>query len=409
MTRREGAHKSMALWEYVTVAFENLRLNKMRSFLTIIGIVVGVAAVVTVVSIGEAGKTSVISEISQYGDGFFVVFPNYNEMSIQHDVSITTRDVESIRRINGIDTVTGIISLQTEAQIGRETARFTVTAGNADLFKQENIPMAAGKFFSEAENRARQKSLIVDSTFADKYFNGSTSALNQKIMMNNKIYRIIGVYEKKDSLLGALGGEVYYAYMPINSLPFSIEGGRVDMLQAGTSLDDPERVKEIIQEVKSLLAKRHNVSTNAYLSQTGEEAQAQIGSVFNILQTIIGSIAGISLLVGGIGVMNIMLVSVTERTREIGIRKAIGATPGAIMGQFMIEAVILSFLGGIIGTLLGLLGSSLFAMATGWPFLISWWAIALAFIFSAAVGIFFGLYPANKAARLQPIESLRYE
>jgi putative ABC transport system permease protein len=134
-----------------------------------------------------------------------------------------------------------------------------------------------------------------------------------------------------------------------------------------------------------------------------------IKSTFSILQTIIGSIAGISLLVGGIGVMNIMLVSVTERTREIGIRKAIGATPGNIMLQFMIEAVILSFIGGTIGALFGLLAALAFALISGWPFVISIWAIALAFGFSTAVGIFFGWYPARKAAKLQPIESLRYE
>ncbi len=227
--------------------------------------------------------------------------------------------------------------------------------------------------------------------------------------MDSKVYRVVGVYKKEESLLTSFGGEMYNGYMPLNSIPNGLEGGRVDMVQASTSLKDAAEVSAVITEAKKLLAKRHNTTERAYLSQTGEEAQTQISSIFNILQTIIGSIAGISLLVGGIGVMNIMLVSVTERTREIGIRKAIGATPGAIMGQFIIEAVILSFFGGMIGALLGLLASSVFALATGWPFLISWWAMALAFVFSAAVGVFFGLYPANKASRLQPIEALRYE
>ncbi len=399
----------MSIWEYVTVAFENLRLNKMRSFLTIIGIVVGVAAVVTVVSIGEAGKNSVLSEISKYGEGFFVLYPNFEMMSAQNDLSITTRDIDQIKRLEGIDTISGLVSLSLEAKFNRESARFTTYAGSADLYKQENIKLLAGRFYNEAEDRARQRVVIVDSAFADKYYGGASATINKRLTMDGKLYRVIGVYEKEDSLLSSFGGEMYNAYMPLNSIPNGLEGGRVDMLQATTELGDPAAVSELITEVKKLLAKRHNTTERAYLAQTGEEAQSQISAVFNILQTIIGSIAGISLLVGGIGVMNIMLVSVTERTREIGIRKAIGATPGAIMGQFIIEAVILSFFGGLIGALLGLLASSIFALVTGWPFLVSWWAMLLAFFFSAAVGVFFGLYPANKASRLQPIEALRYE
>jgi putative ABC transport system permease protein len=398
----------MSIWEYITVAFENLRLNKMRSFLTIIGIVVGVAAVVTVVSIGEAGKSSVLSEISQYGDGFFVVYPNYAMMNAQNDISITIRDIDQIKKMDGISTISGLVTLTLEAKFDREKANFTVNAGSSDLFKQENVKLVAGRFYNEAENRAKQKVVVVESAFADKFYNGAANTINRKLIMDGKLYRIIGVYKKEASLL-SFGGEQYSAYMPLNSVPAGLEGGRVDILQADTSLGDADKVAELIAEVKKLLAKRHNVEVRAYMSQTGAEAQAQISSVFNILQTVIGSIAGISLLVGGIGVMNIMLVSVTERTREIGIRKAIGATPGAIMGQFMIEAVILSFLGGLLGALLGLLASSIFALATGWPFLVSWWAILLAFFFSAAVGVFFGLYPANKASRLQPIEALRYE
>ncbi|MMZ63872.1 putative ABC transporter permease YknZ [compost metagenome] len=166
---------------------------------------------------------------------------------------------------------------------------------------------------------------------------------------------------------------------------------------------------ETIDMLEKWLADRKNVEPDSYLAETGKDAEKMVSSTFSILQTIIGSIAGISLLVGGIGVMNIMLVSVTERTREIGIRKAIGATPGTIMLQFMIEAVILSFLGGTVGALLGLLAAYAFALISGWPFVVSVWAILLAFGFSAAVGIFFGLYPANKASKLHPIESLRYE
>lgn len=397
----------MAFWEYVQIALENLRLNKMRSFLTIIGIVVGVAAVVTVVSIGEAGKNSVVSEISRYGDGFFVLFPNYEMMNAQNSPIITLRDIEQIRKIRGIERASAYLSFSSETQVGRETASFSISSGSADLYQMENINIVAGRFYTEAEDRSRQKVIVVEESFANDFMGDAQRAVNQRLILHNKVYRIIGVYKKPESFLSGFGGVRYDAYMPISSLPFFLPGDRVDYLQA--SILPGTDVQAVIDEVKAHLAKQHRVEPGAYLTQTGAEAQQQISGVFNILQTIIGSIAGISLLVGGIGVMNIMLVSVTERTREIGIRKAIGATPGAIMGQFIIEAVILSFAGGIIGALIGMGASGIFALATGWPFLVSGWAIILAFFFSAAVGIFFGLYPANKAARLQPIEALRYE
>jgi putative ABC transport system permease protein len=398
----------MAVWEYVGIALENLRLNKLRSFLTIIGIVVGVAAVVTVVSIGEAGRQSVVSEISQYGKGFFVIYPNYAESSAQYDPAITTRDIEEIRKLPGVERASAYLNFAASTTVGKEKADFSVSAGNAVLHQMEKIDIIAGRFFNEGENRSRQNVLIVDDAFAEAFMGGAERAVNQKIVLHNRIYRIIGVYKKPQSLLAGLGGVRYNAYMPIGSIPFQMSGDRVDFLQATSSLEG-EELRRLVDEVKALLAKRHRVDPDAYLSQTAAEAEQQISTVFNILQTIIGSIAGISLLVGGIGVMNIMLVSVTERTREIGIRKAIGATPGAIMAQFVIEAVILCFAGGIIGALLGLSASGIFSAATGWPFTVSGRAILLAFFFSAAVGIFFGLYPANKASRMQPIESLRYE
>jgi len=338
-----------------------------------------------------------------------MVYPNYQDANVQNDIQITMRDVDQIRKLEGIQTVTGNVSLQMRSKIGKETPAFSITASTSDLIKQEKMDLVAGRFFTGAEERARQRVLIVDSAFSMKFFNTTTGALNQKLPLAGKIYRIIGIYKKPESLLSGLGGESFNGYMPISALPNVTDNIRVDYIQASTNSEDTQYVAGIMMEVKQLLAKRHNTEERSYISQTGEQAQDQISSIFNILQTIIGSIAGISLLVGGIGVMNIMLVSVTERTREIGIRKAIGATPGAIMGQFIIEAVILSFLGGFIGAALGLGGAFIFAMFTGWPFLVSWWAMLLAFVFSAAVGIFFGLYPANKAAKLQPIEALRYE
>lgn len=401
----------MNFWESILVALENLKVNKMRSFLTIIGIVVGVAAVVTVVSIGQAGKSSIVSDISQYGENFFLILPNYQNGTLDEDLSVTMKDLEQIGKLKEIDKAIGVMSVAMQSVIKKDALDFTITGTSADFPTMEKVRLVSGRFFSPAEERSRQKVVVVEAKFAEDHFGSAAAALHRKIPLSGKIYKIVGIYEVQQSILNGIGGKSYSGYMPISSLPGSLDSAnpRVDYAEVKAKFGDEAGLQEAIERVKQLLAKRHNTTEESFMTQTGKEAQEQVSSVFNILQTIIGSIAGISLFVGGIGVMNIMLVSVTERTREIGIRKAIGATPGVIMGQFMIEAVILSFFGGFLGALLGLFFAFIFAQITGWPFLISWWAIFLAFGFSAAVGIFFGLYPANKAARMQPIESLRYE
>ncbi|HEX7056241.1 MAG TPA: ABC transporter permease [Bacilli bacterium] len=394
----------MSMLESILIALDNLRVNKMRAFLTIIGIVVGVGSVVTVVSIGQAGKTSIVSEISKYGEGFFLVTPNFQNGGNLQQIGLTMQDLEQIKRLPDIRVAAGMISYGSEVTVRKDTEKLSVNGTTADITELENINMLAGRFYSPGEVRARQRVIVVESKFAEKVYGSAQAALHKKLPIDGKIYRIIGVYESSESFLGGLGGERYTVYVPVTIDPTL---NRIDYMElqatSGSTLD------KAINETKKLLAKRHNTDVSSYMTQSGKDLEKQVGSVFTILQTIIGSIAGISLFVGGIGVMNIMLVSVTERTREIGIRKAIGAKPGTIMAQFLIEAVTLSILGGILGALLGLGGAGLFSFIIDWPFIISWWAIFLAFAFSAGVGIFFGLYPANKAARLQPIDALRYE
>jgi len=400
------------IWESVRIALDNVKVNKMRSFLTIIGIVVGVAAVIAVISIGQAGKSSIVSDIQRYGEEFFVVFPDYARVQGQEEkAEITLDDVAQIKRTEGVREAVGVVSLPMDSRQGKEEVKFSVVGTSAGFAKIENIKLEAGRFFSEQEERARQKVIVVESNYAVEKHGSAQAAIGRKVDFNGKIYRIVGVTKSEASLLAGLGEQRYGATMPILSLPLGDEGAlnKVNYVEIAATTSEQPAMDQTIERVKKLLAKRHTLPQNSYTSQTGMEAQAQISSVFNVLQTVIGSIAGISLFVGGIGVMNIMLVSVTERTREIGIRKAIGATPGMIMQQFLVEAIILCSIGGLMGILVGLLGAGIFSLATDWPFLISWWTILLAFGFSTVVGIFFGLYPANKAARMQPIESLRYE
>ncbi len=403
----------MNIWESVVIALENLRLNKMRSFLTIIGIVVGVAAVVTIVSIGQAAKSNIFSQFAKYDDAFFVVYPSYQQGMGQQEYNNllpTTADLNAIARMREVKDAVGIVTYSmTSKNRKNEDTRFSITATYAELPKLENMEFLAGRFFNLSEERGRQSVVVLDQEYATDTFGSPEAALQKKINMNGKMYRIIGIFKVEKSLLSGFGGKRYSGYMPIDSIPSSIAGQGNKLDNIYVEAKSAQEVHQTIDAVIKLMTKRHNVDAKSYQAQTGKDTQQQVGTFFNVLQTIIGSIAGISLFVGGIGVMNIMLVSVTERTREIGIRKAIGATPGNIMGQFLIEAVILSFFGGVVGAVLGTLGAYIFSLFTKWPFIISGWAVALAFIFSAIVGIFFGLYPANRAARLQPIESLRYE
>jgi putative ABC transport system permease protein len=400
----------VTLWENLLIALDNLKGNKMRSLLTIIGIVVGIAAVVTVVSIGQAGQSSLVAEVARYGEGYFVVYPMNSDGTSDVNLYVTESDMEQLSKMEGVEAVLGSMETRSQTKIGSAEAHLRVIGTSSAYPLVSNVKMAAGSFFSAAEERARQRVLVVESKFAEKFYGSSGAALNKKITISGRQFRIVGVTKTEESLLSGLGGETYSTYAPLDAVPgLSTGTKRFGFIEVKASAQNEEQLNDTVREVKEWLAKRHNSKPEKYLTQTGIEAQGQVKQVFSILQIIIGSIAGISLLVGGIGVMNIMLVSVTERTREIGIRKAIGATPGLIMAQFIIEAVVLSLLGGVIGAAIGLLGSWIFSMVTKWPFLVSWWALLLAVGFSTAVGVFFGLYPANKAARMQPIESLRYE
>lgn len=372
-----------------------------------IGIVFGVAAVVTVVSIGQAGQRSIMLELSNYEKGYFLIYPKNNNNS-GDNAYFRLRELAEIRKLPGVRYVSTWSSRVMTGKFNKEELRIDVTGTTSEWIRMKKIDMVAGRFFSSQEERARQKVLVVEVKLANRAFGSPQGAIGRKIRLSGGMFRIIGVYKEPESLMSGFGGETYYAYAPITVLPAA--EGAVDRLRVLEILPaSPESMHETIDTVKSWLADRKHVSKDTYIAESAEDAEPMVKNTFAILQTIIGSIAGISLLVGGIGVMNIMLVSVTERTREIGIRIAIGATPGNIRFQFMIEAVILCFIGGTIGALFGLFAAWLFALISGWPFVISIWAMVLAFGFSAAVGIFFGFYPASKAAKLQPIESLRYE
>jgi len=388
-------------------------MNRLRSMLTLIGMIVGVAAVVTVVSVGEAGKVSLASEYDKYPKSVFFLIPvsdNKNSEQLEQ-AALTQRDVEAIGKMPGVEGVSGVFTTIMDSDMGKETLRFNMTVANADLVKTENISMLAGRFFTKTEERGRQRVVVIDDALADKRFGSPQAAVRGKLLLRGKMYTITGVFRAESNLLSDFVEKRYGIYVPSQAVPVTADDNAVQYtyIQAKADPGKDGQLKTVMDRVRQATASRHNLHSGDYIAQSSEETQQIVKRVFGVLQIIVGSIAGVSLLVGGVGVMNIMLVTVTERTREIGIRKAIGATPGAIMGQFLIEAVVLCGIGGTIGTAVGIAGAYIFSLCTKWPFIISWWTVAAAFGFSAAIGIFFGLYPANKASRLLPIESLRYE
>ncbi len=396
------------------ISLDSLRVNKMRSLLTMVGIIVGVASVVLVVSIGQIGRGSVVSELAKYSSGVFFVSPKPGTAK-GDSIELTTNDIREISRLEGVRDATGSLYMTLEAQqlqTSDEKLMFNVTGTFTDFARFYNFKMEAGRMFNINEQKTRQKVIIVESDYAVKAFGSSELAINRKVSFKNgNRYEIVGVFKSDKSLLAGLTGNSYNAYMPYDSMPLLKEGTNYKLsdlmiISDATSTEERDKVE---RSILKYAAQKHKAEVEDFQIQKVEDFQKSLDMIFNVMQILIGSIAGISLLVGGVGVMNIMLVSVTERTKEIGTRKAIGATPSLILQQFMMEAIILCFIGGMLGIGFGALGSFLFAAITQWEFVLSGGTVVLAFGFSAAVGLFFGWYPAKKAANMQPIEALRYE
>ena len=400
----------MSIWKNLLISLDSLRVNKLRSLLTMIGIIVGVASVVLVVSIGQIGKGSVVSELAKYFPGVFFVTPSMSATKADK-IQITMTDLKQVSRLEGIQAASGSLGMTMTYKSGDTAITFNVTGTFADIVKFMNLKTESGRFFTVSEQKSRQKVIVVESDYAISQFGSAEQAVNRKITLDGNKYEIVGVYKSDKSILSGLDGKNFSAYMPYDSLPLLKEGtnNELDSLMVIANTTDTMQKDKAGKAITSHLAKAHNAESGDYEVQKVEDFQRNLDVVFNVMQILIGSIAGISLLVGGVGVMNIMLVSVTERTREIGTRKAIGATPGLILQQFMMEAIILCFLGGVVGISIGVLGSFAFSLITKWQFILSGWTIVIAFGFSTAVGLFFGWYPAKKAANMQPIESLRYE
>lgn len=405
------------LFEYIKMAVQNIRANKGRSFLTMLGIIIGIASVIAIVSIGEGTKNQMNSEIDGIGGGQIAV--SVSNDAITESEFITAEDVQAVREIDTVEGVNVSESYEGETVTGKGNFSIMLTAEGPDAKLLNNSEMKYGSYFGENEIEEGKNVCVISDADAKRLF-GTDDVVGMNLDItcydSSKSFRIMGVTTQKEN-----GTFVSYTYdgMPVTvNIPYSsMEDlvGATDefyslMIQGDKTLDS----QIIADQVVHILEKRHQCAGEEYFQvQSFQDVMQSMNEMLGMVTAFISFVAGISLLVGGIGVMNIMLVSVTERTREIGIRKSLGAKTSSIMLQFLAEAAILTVIGGLIGIILGILAAygicSVISGSIGMTITpgISPTVIFVATLFSCAVGVFFGIYPAKKAARLSPIEALR--
>lgn len=391
----------MNLLESIRVALEGIMVSKLRSFLTTLGIVIGIAAVIAVVAIGQGGRAVLMSEMEKIGTNIFAIYIDWrSEKQITgrefdlSDVAMIKDKTPSVTRLSPRNQVMGDIRGPKDKKYAQ------ITGVTSDYPYIRNFNMKQGRFFTEEDDSGKRRVAVIDEDLAGQVF-GRAEALGSKITLGNTPFLVVGVVAKEESALGFSENPSVYIPIQVWQVMFN---DQIQMLEG--SAVSKEKVEEAMNQAVKLLERRHR-DPGKYTGASMEQEMQAANKITGIMTLIIGAIAGISLFVGGIGVMNIMLVSVTERTREIGIRMALGARRRDILVQFLIEAVMLCLLGGVIGMALGIGGAYLIAKIAKWPPLVSWWTALLAFAFSAAIGVVFGILPANKAARLNPIEALR--
>ncbi len=411
----------MKLWENVKLALRALVSNKMRSLLTMLGIIIGVGAVITLMSVGEGVQAYITDQFQSIGSNIFFVMPGSMEEELDQPAYLTLRDAEALRDSAKTPHVlrlsAGVRRQETVTVPGEEKAA-EVRAVSADYADIRSWYPAVGRFFTEAEERSGAKVAVLGKIVADALFPDNPAPVGQRIRINGVPFTVIGVMEEKGG--SSFGSEDNVVIIPLETGLTRLWNMRTPSGEPSLSIIyvqavDEDSIDLAVQEVKLTLRQRHHIAPGAPDDFTIISQADVIGTfeqITGVLTIFLGAIAGISLLVGGIGIMNIMLVSVTERTREIGLRKAVGARQSDILWQFLIEAMLLSVTGGFIGILFGVLGSTLISLVMrhqGFHAVVTLSSVLLATLFAAAVGLFFGIYPARRAARLHPIDALRYE
>ncbi len=389
----------MGVWQVIKLAIAGIRANKLRSFLTMLGVIIGVAAVIVLVSIGEGTSKSVTDRIQGMGSNLISVSIRSN----QTRVSLTYDEVMQWKDRTGIQGVAPVISGNVSVKYGNKTWDTNLEGVNDEYQQVRNYNVQAGRFILPADLSFRQKVVLLGTEVSRQLF-GNLNPVGETVKIDGQNFKVVGLLEEKGSQsMGSNDDKVIIPLTTAERLLNSI-GIRSVYIQAAA----PELVDTVVAQMDSILYRKIK-NADAYRVFNQAEMLATVNQVTGTLTAMLGGIAGISLLVGGIGIMNIMLVTVTERTREIGIRKAVGAKRRDILRQFLIEALVVSSSGGVIGILAGTGGSKIISTFISIEPAVSLKIIGIAFSFAVLTGIVFGLYPANKAAKLNPIEALRFE
>jgi putative ABC transport system permease protein len=405
----------MILLATLRIAVRALRRNTLRTLLTMLGIIIGVGAVIAMVSIGNGAKSQIEAQIASLGQNLIQVMSgNFTRGGVRGGwgsaATLTREDYEAIRKeVTGVNGISPEVSASAQVAAGNQNNYVSIKGVGADYIQVRSWGLSGGANFTEQDVRQANKVALIGQTTATNLF-GDADPVGQILRIKNAPFTILGLLERKGSMPWG-GDQDDVLLVPYTSAMKRLTGQttfRFFYVQAERAEDIPNVQDQIV----NLLRQRHRIGSDKdddFMVQTQQEISDRVTATSKIMTILLGSIASVSLLVGGIGIMNIMLVSVTERTREIGIRLAVGARARDILMQFLIEAVTLSAVGGVVGILLGIGSSRFISAKMSWPTLTSADSIIVAFVFSAAVGVFFGFYPARKASHLDPIEALRYE
>lgn len=400
------------LWNALLLALREIRRNVMRSFLTVLGIVIGVAAVITMVTIGGGATVQVTEQIASLGSNLLMVTPGQRMGMGQRSAAAAFEkdDAEAIARdVRSVAAVAPSSSQGITAVLGNENWSTSVTGIDNQYFGVRNWEVEQGRQFMENELRAGKAVCILGATVSDELF-GGLDPLGQTVRLEKISCQVIGLLKEKGlSTMGADQDDLIL--VPLRTFHRRIAGNQ-DIQLIQISIQEGASTEKAEEDIKQVMRDRRHISPSEdddFSVMDMKEITKMLTGTTQVLTTLLGAVAAVSLLVGGIGIMNIMLVSVTERTREIGIRLAIGALEWEVLMQFLVEAVVLSSFGGLFGILLALVSSVGLARLLQVPFVFNPGIVVIAFFFSAAVGVIFGYFPARKAARLNPIDALRHE
>ena len=399
----------------VKVATQSILKNKMRTLLTMLGIIIGVGAVIVMVAIGQGAQTQIQDQINNLGTNMIVITPGSSNQGgvsrgSQSYNRLRVKDADKLKNEGLLlSAVSPVVFTRTQIIGGQGNWRTTINGVSTDYQIIRDWAMASGRFFDQSEVRQMRKVAVLGHTIAEQLFPGE-DPVGQQVQLRNVPFQVIGVLEEKgQTASGTDQDDVIFA--PYTTVQSRLSGwSRIFQILVSTS--SPGDIPEAQAEITAIMRESHDLAAweddDFTVRNQTDLADAAQGTT-EVMTLLLAAIASISLLVGGIGIMNIMLVSVTERTREIGIRMAIGARGGDVLTQFLVESIVMSVLGGVIGLGVGFAGASILGSATGWNTVVSPETVLIAIAFSAGVGIFFGFYPARKAAALNPIEALRYE